>query len=154
MFQFRRFPTQCYFIHKELTEYCSAGFPHSEIHGSLPAFDFPWLIVDRYVLHRLPMPRHPPCALFSLTFSELCVLMFVNFSTRLYCSIFTHLTIVKSFEYLLHYLVVSISHLPVFSFQGTWWAWEDSNLRPHAYQAVSYTHLTLPKVGLTTGVKS
>ena len=95
MFQFRRFPTQCYFIHKELTEYCSAGFPHSEIHGSLPAFDFPWLIVDRYVLHRLPMPRHPPCALFSLTFSELCVLMFVNFSTRLYCSIFTHLTIVK-----------------------------------------------------------
>ena len=110
MFQFRRFPTQCYFIHKELTEYCSAGFPHSEIHGSLPAFDFPWLIVDRYVLHRLPMPRHPPCALLSLTFSELCVLMFVNFSTRLYCSIFTHLTIVKSFEYLLHYLVVSISH--------------------------------------------
>ena len=93
-----------------LTEYCSAGFPHSEIHGSLPAFDFPWLIVDRYVLHRLPMPRHPPCALSSLTFSELCVLMFVNFSTRLYCSIFTHLTIVKSFEYLLHYLVVSISH--------------------------------------------
>ena len=146
MFQFRRFPTQCYFIHKELTEYCSAGFPHSEIHGSLPAFDFPWLIVDRYVLHRLPMPRHPPCALFSLTFSELCVLMFVNFSTRLYCSIFTHLTIVKSFEYLLHYLVVSISHYlySVFkvhlqAFRLVWWAQEDSNLRPHAYQACALT---------------
>ena len=129
-----------------LTEYCSAGFPHSEIHGSLPAFDFPWLIVDRYVLHRLPMPRHPPCALLSLTFSELCVLMFVNFSTRLYCSIFTHLTIVKSFEYLLHYLVVSISHYlySVFkvhlqAFRLVWWAQEDSNLRPHAYQACALT---------------
>ena len=160
MFQFRRFPTQCYFIHKELTEYCSAGFPHSEIHGSLPAFDFPWLIVDRYVLHRLPMPRHPPCALLSLTFSELCVLMFVNFSTRLYCSIFTHLTIVKSFEYLLHYLVVSISHylysvfkvrsvsfmLTSFGLNPTkpkfcriWWAQVDSNHRPHAYQACALT---------------
>ena len=110
MFQFRRFPTYDYFIHRMLTEFYSARLPHSEIHGSMPAFGSPWLIVDRYVLHRLPMPRHPPCALSSLTFSELCVLMFVNFSTRLYCSIFTHLTIVKSFEYLLHYLVVSISH--------------------------------------------
>ena len=110
MFQFRRFPTYDYFIHRMLTDSYSARLPHSEIHGSMPAFGSPWLIVDRYVLHRLPMPRHPPCALISLTFSELCVLMFVNFSTRLYCSIFTHLTFVKSFEYLLHYLVVSISH--------------------------------------------
>ena len=47
-----------------------AGFPHSEIHGSQFAFNFPWLIVDRYVLHRLPMPRHPPCALLSLTLSS------------------------------------------------------------------------------------
>ena len=139
-------PHRNLWIQLRLTEYCSAGFPHSEIHGSLPAFDFPWLIVDRYVLHRLPMPRHPPCALLSLTFSELCVLMFVNFSTRLYCSIFTHLTIVKSFEYLLHYLVVSISHYlySVFkvhlqAFRLVWWAQEDSNLRPHAYQACALT---------------
>ena len=135
-----------YRTQSEPQKYCSARFPHSEIHGSLPAFDFPWLIVDRYVLHRLPMPRHPPCALLSLTFSELCVLMFVNFSTRLYCSIFTHLTIVKSFEYLLHYLVVSISHYlySVFkvhlqAFRLVWWAQEDSNLRPHAYQACALT---------------
>ena len=44
-----------------------AGFPHSGTHGSQPAFGFPWLIVDCYALHRLPVPRHPPCALFSLT---------------------------------------------------------------------------------------
>ena len=77
MFQFRRFPTQCYFIHKELTEYCSAGFPHSEIHGSLPAFVFPWLFVYRYVLHRLPMPRHSPYALLSLTIFELCLILLI-----------------------------------------------------------------------------
>ena len=145
MFQFRRFPTQCYFIHKELTEYCSAGFPHSEIHGSLPAFDFPWLIVDRYVLHRLPMPRHSPCALISLTFVRImCPLVLVNFSTRLYCSVYPFQK--KSIGYLLHYLVVSISHYlySVFkvhlqAFRLVWWAQEDSNLRPHAYQACALT---------------
>ena len=31
------------------------------------AFDSPWLIVDCYVLHRLLVPRHPLCALSSLT---------------------------------------------------------------------------------------
>ena len=45
-----------------------AGFPHSGIHGSLPAFGYPWLFVDRYALLRLPVPRHPPCALVSLTY--------------------------------------------------------------------------------------
>ena len=44
-----------------------AGFPHSGIHGSQLAFSFPWLFVDRYALLRLPVPRHPPCALSSLT---------------------------------------------------------------------------------------
>ena len=33
MFQFRRFPAYAYLIQRTLTEYCSAGFPHSEIHG-------------------------------------------------------------------------------------------------------------------------
>ena len=33
MFQFRRFPAYAYLIQRTLTEYCSAGFPHSEILG-------------------------------------------------------------------------------------------------------------------------
>ena len=33
MFQFRRFPSYAYLIQRRMTEYCSAGFPHSEIHG-------------------------------------------------------------------------------------------------------------------------
>ena len=67
MFQFRRFPAYSYLIHCTLTDSSSAGFPHSDIHGSRPAFGSPWLFVDRYVLLRLPVPRHPPCALLSLT---------------------------------------------------------------------------------------
>ena len=61
-------PHNLLFIHKELLEYCSNGFPHSDISGSKAAFASPKLFVDRYVLHRLPMPRHSPCALISLTF--------------------------------------------------------------------------------------
>ena len=34
-----------------------------------PAYGSPWLIAVNHVLHRLPVPRHSPCALCSLTFS-------------------------------------------------------------------------------------
>src|SRR5687768_1398484 len=44
-----------------------AGFPHSEISGSTPACGSPKLIAANHVLYRLLMPRHPPCALSSLT---------------------------------------------------------------------------------------
>ena len=54
-------------IHSMMTEYCSAGFPHSDIHGSKAAFASPWLFADRCVLRRLLVPRHSPCALCSLT---------------------------------------------------------------------------------------
>ena len=74
MFQFRRFPTYDYFIHHTLTDSSSAGFPHSEIHGSLAAFASPWLFVDRYVLRRLLVPRHSPYALSSLTILQLALL--------------------------------------------------------------------------------
>jgi hypothetical protein len=33
MFQFRPFPSYAYFIQRTMLEYCSSGFPHSEIHG-------------------------------------------------------------------------------------------------------------------------
>ena len=44
-----------------------AGFPHSEICGSRPICGSPQLIAAYHVLHRLLTPRHPPCALSSLT---------------------------------------------------------------------------------------
>ena len=70
MFQFRRFPTYAYFVQRRLTEYCSAGFPHSEILGSTPMCGSPRLIAACHVLLRLLMPRHSPCALSSLTFRK------------------------------------------------------------------------------------
>ena len=69
MFQFRRFPAYAYFVQRTLTEYCSAGFPHSEIPGSKPMCGSPRLIAACHVLLRLSMPRHSPCALSSLTSS-------------------------------------------------------------------------------------
>ena len=44
-----------------------AGFPHSEICGSRPICGSPQLFAAYHVLHRLLTPRHPPCALSSLT---------------------------------------------------------------------------------------
>ena len=40
-----------------------AGFPHSEIFGSKGVCPSPKLIAACRVLRRLPVPRHPPCAL-------------------------------------------------------------------------------------------
>ena len=71
MFQFRRFPSCAYLIQRRLTEYCSAGFPHSEICGSKLMCSSPQLIAACHVLHRLLMPRHSPCALSSLTYGLL-----------------------------------------------------------------------------------
>ena len=51
-----------------MTEVFSAGFPHSEICGSQDICSFPQLIAACHVFLRLLVPRHPPCALISLTF--------------------------------------------------------------------------------------
>ena len=67
MFQFRRFPSYAYLIQRRMLEYCSSGFPHSEISGSKLMCSSPKLIAACHVLHRLLMPRHSPCALSSLT---------------------------------------------------------------------------------------
>ncbi len=70
MFQFRRFPAYTYLIQCTLLEYCSSGFPHSEISGSQDICSSPKLIAACHVLRRLLMPRHSPCALSSLTYSN------------------------------------------------------------------------------------
>ena len=50
-----------------ITRVYLVGFPHSEISGSTPVCGSPKLIAACHVLHRLFLPRHPPCALSSLT---------------------------------------------------------------------------------------
>ena len=54
-------------IHHMILEYCSSGFPHSEICGSKDICSSPQLIAAYHVFRRLPVPRHSPCALFRLT---------------------------------------------------------------------------------------
>ena len=45
-----------------------AGFPHSETPGSKLTYSSPGNIGVSPVLHRLLVPRHPPCALNNLTY--------------------------------------------------------------------------------------
>ena len=69
-----------------MTEVCSAGFPHSEIAGSQDICSSPALIAAYHVFHRLSVPRHPPCALCSMTTSLYSVTtMGRSFSIRKKC---------------------------------------------------------------------
>ena len=64
----RRVPFHTLWIHAWMTEVCSAGFPHSDICGSLDICSSPQLFAAYHVFLRLSVPRHPPCALSCLTF--------------------------------------------------------------------------------------
>ena len=68
MFQFRPFPSYTYLIQCRIHGYCPCGLPHSDICGSRDICSSPQLFAACHVLLRLLMPRHSPCALFSLTF--------------------------------------------------------------------------------------
>ena len=59
------FLTLC--IGVRILEVCSSGFPHSEISGSKDICSSPKLFAAYHVFHRLLVPRHPPCALTTLT---------------------------------------------------------------------------------------
>src|SRR5207244_5429811 len=50
----------------------AAGFPPSEILGSQLVCSSPRLIAAYHVLRRLPVPRHPPCALTRLISVSRC----------------------------------------------------------------------------------
>jgi hypothetical protein len=54
-------------IHAKAKEGYSSGLPHSDIDGSKRICRSPSLNAAYHVLHRLLAPRHPSCALCSLT---------------------------------------------------------------------------------------
>ena len=64
------------------------GFAHSDSHGSLLTYSSPWRFAVRRVLLRHLVPRHPLCALFSLTFFLkiyiLCKFLGLSNSTKFY----------------------------------------------------------------------
>ena len=125
-----------------------AGFPHSDTSGSQPTYGYPKTFVVRHVLHRLPVPRHSPCALLHLTFLRvLNSSLFENysffsfgFSTSATCSFLPKFLCSKNFTLLC--FTSSIASYSVFKvLQGLitssvmWWAQMGSNHRPRAYQA-------------------
>ena len=62
-----RVPSAYLWIQHAVTEVFSAGFPHSDISGSMDICSSPKLFAAYHVFHRLLVPRHPPCALLRLT---------------------------------------------------------------------------------------
>ena len=62
-----RVPLLTLCIGVRIPEVCSGGFPHSDICGSKIICISPQLFAAYHVFHRLLVPRHPPCALYSLT---------------------------------------------------------------------------------------
>ena len=163
----------------------------------MPAYGSPRLIAVNHVLHRLPVPRHSPCALCSLTFFYYAILLndffelFHSFENVFYYPFLKNNIVTFQdgrhnayLSFVLHYFVqfsrcdfwitwIQISILNTkywnlisnFSSKGIflltrsgtqrciyihasasdkvkrkiWWAQEDSNLRPHAYQACALT---------------
>ena len=63
----RRVPSAELWIHPAVTGSSPAWFPNSDICGSKLICSSPQLFAACHVLRRLLVPRHPPCALSSLT---------------------------------------------------------------------------------------
>ena len=62
-----RVPSVKLWIPLTVPEVFSGGFPHSDIRGSMDICSSPRLFAACHVFLRLLVPRHPPCALISLT---------------------------------------------------------------------------------------
>ena len=92
-------------------------FPHSEISGSMLICSSPKLIAAYHVFHRLPVPRHSPCALVRLTFQT----FFWNIWYPLDSLLPTKIIVTLPFEIAIflkkELTIIFVSQL-LFSFQG------------------------------------
>ena len=67
MFHFPAFPPTSLYIQLAVTHHeDEPGFPIRKSSDHSPVIGSPRLIADSHVLHRLLVPRHPPCALNNL----------------------------------------------------------------------------------------
>ena len=109
----------------------SAEFPHSEISGSKDVCSSPKLIAAYHVFHRLPVPRHSPCALFSLTVVYLSInISYFRFSicqrdfTILLSNLRSSVPLGEIIDFIKNqefYIANKISFCSsIFSFQGTY----------------------------------
>ena len=85
MFQFPGFPPHALCIYASVTSLQLAGFPHSDIKGSMPACGSPLLFAACHVLLRRLVPWHPPCALLRLI-TLLRLVTFLSGFYRKFCN--------------------------------------------------------------------
>ena len=94
-------------------------FPHSEISGSMLICSSPKLIAAYHVFHRLPVPRHSPCALVRLTFQTFFQNIWYPLDSLL---LPTKIIVTLPFEIAIflkkELTIIFVSQL-LFSFQGT-----------------------------------
>ena len=83
MFHFPAFPPGSLCVQLPVTRHDDArGFPIRKSWPQRPVIDSTRLIADSHVLHRLPMPRHPPCALENLTTNMINIHMSSNYNRK------------------------------------------------------------------------
>ena len=117
-----RVPFHTLWIGVWIHEVFSCRFPHSDICGSMDICSSPQLFAAYHVFHRLLVPRHPPCALISLTLLyikniALPFIYLLSFTTALFK---TNLAFsVKFLDVWLIYIYIYKLSLTVYSFQGT-----------------------------------
>ena len=92
-------------------------FPHSEISGSMLICSSPKLIAAYHVFHRLPVPRHSPCALVRLTFQTFSWNIWYPLDSLLPTKIM--LPFLLKLQYFLKELTIIFVSQLLFSFQGT-----------------------------------
>ena len=126
-------------------------FPHSEISGSMLICSSPKLIAAYHVFHRLPVPRHSPCALVRLTFQTFSwniwypldsllptkIIVTLPFEIAIFLKrTYYNLCFAVIIQFSRYVLVMFLrTQFPAILIFITWWAKMDSNHRPHDYQS-------------------
>ena len=127
-------------------------FPHSEISGSMLICSSPKLIAAYHVFHRLPVPRHSPCALVRLTFQTFFqniwypldslllptkIIVTLPFEIAIFLKrTYYNLCFAVIIQFSRYVLVMFLrTQFPAILIFITWWAKMDSNHRPHDYQS-------------------
>ena len=128
-------------------------FPHSEISGSMLICSSPKLIAAYHVFHRLPVPRHSPCALVRLTIQTILFREWLVFPldsllpTKIIVTLPFEIAIFlkRTYYNLCFAVIIQFSRYILVMFLKarspetlifiTWWAKMDSNHRPHDYQS-------------------
>ena len=156
MFQFRPFPSYTYLIQCTMLEYCSSGFPHSEIHG------YSGYLLLPVAYRSLSRPSSAPDAkafplrsfLLDLLLFWFSQFVFENYANSYFLKLylpnysldltFSSSTVAFSFLCSVFKVQIPVSFetgykllilIACIKLQRNWWAQVGSNHRPYDYQS-------------------